>query len=192
MTSDAAPIEGAVQLNSRDQLMYFLAVLRRRWIFLGAIGLIASAFAVQAPLVRRFHEALGQGHSIPAALLGTLPTIVGSAVVVVPVTAVLLLAYIALVVPFGVHRMGHGRRALTYRIDESGVRTRDALGAELVLPWSNIARMIFTKRILLIRLMPRGWRYAPLRAFSPQDRPRIRDLASRMIGSPDTAARGGA
>ena len=85
--------------------------------------------------------------------------------------------------------MGRDRRTLTYAIDDAGIRTGDALGAELLLPWSNVSRAIVTKRMLLLRLKPRGWRYVILRGFSPEDVTRIREIASRKVASSAKPAR---
>jgi hypothetical protein len=156
----------------------------RRLAFIGLVGFVASLFVNQAILIGHFNEARWLGASIPGALLGTLPALLGSAAVFIPIAAAILLLYVVLIVPLTMRRMGRDRRALTYEIDEAGIRTKDALGAELVLPWSNIKRLIFRKRILLLRLRPAGWRYLPLRAFAPDDRTRVGELAVRMVGSP--------
>ena len=160
-----------------------LAVVWRRAALLLLIGLICSAMAGHSVIIAHFDAAIWRGDSIAVASLDALPAFLGYALVLTPLLILFVLLFITLGVPLAVQRMGRDRRALTYEIDETGIRTKDALGAELLLPWSNVTRSIFSKRMLLLRLRPRGWRYVPMRAFSPGDRTRIRELAVRMAGS---------
>ena len=189
MTSEGRPVTGAVELKSGDQQRYLLAVFWRRPALLVVVCVIASALSSQSQLVRQFQVARWSGDSIPVALLGTLPFLLGSAAVVIPLVVLFLLLYIGLAIPLGVRRMGRDRRTLTYAIDDAGIRTGDALGAELLLPWSNVSRAIVTKRMLLLRLKPRGWRYVILRGFSPEDVTRIREIASRKVAYTANPAR---
>jgi hypothetical protein len=177
LTSDGGPVRGSARLTSGDQQRFLLAVLGRRPAFLGLVCLTAGAFAIEPLLVRHYDDARWRGASIAGALIETAPAILGSSAVVVLIVALVLLVHIGLAVPWSVRRIGPDRRALTYEIDDAGVRTRDGLGAELTLPWSNLTRVVRTKRLLLLRLKPRGWRYVIVRAFAPEDVVRIGELA---------------
>jgi hypothetical protein len=93
----------------------------------------------------------------------------------------LLLLRVVVLPGFALWRMGRERRTFTWVIDETTIRSTDGLGAEGSLPWSNIRRVKPARRMLWLKLKPRGWRYLLLRAFSTEDQLRLRELASRMV-----------
>jgi hypothetical protein len=68
-------------------------------------------------------------------------------------------------------------RQLTYHVDHLALKTSDASGAELTLPWSLIRQTLVTKQLLLLQMTNRGWRFVPLRAFTTDDQQRLIEIA---------------
>ena len=81
-------------------------------------------------------------------------------------------------------RLGTERRTLNYEIDEIKIVIRDALGAELSLPWSNVLNAVFTNRLLILQIKPQGSRFLPLRAFQPSELKQLRDMTMRIRKHP--------
>ena len=83
---------------------------------------------------------------------------------------------------FALWRTGRDRRTFTGSSMEIGIRRIDALGAESLLPWSNILKVKSERRVFWLKLKPRGWRYLLRRAFTTEDQERLRELASCLSG----------
>jgi hypothetical protein len=95
---------------------------------------------------------------------------------------VLTLVIWAVVLPaIALWHIGRDRRTLTWVVDETGIRRTDALGAESLLPWSNIQKVKVSRRMLWLKLRPNGWRYLLRRAFAAEDQARLEQLARRMV-----------
>ena len=104
-----------------------------------------------------------------AILVAALSVAVTSLIKMLPLVTLFVVVFTAL----GVRRMGIERRTLTYEIGADGMRTRDGLGAELFLPWTNVAWTRMGKRLLLVKIKPRMLRYVILRAFPPEDQQKL-------------------
>jgi hypothetical protein len=72
-------------------------------------------------------------------------------------------------------------RQLTYRVDHLALKTSDASGAELTMPWSLVRQTLVTKQLLLMQLTTRGWRFVPLRAFTADDQQRLIEIAGQSV-----------
>jgi hypothetical protein len=88
----------------------------------------------------------------------------------------------AIVLPaIALWRIGRDRRTFTWVVDEIGIHKTDALGAETLLPWSNIQKVKVSRRMVWFKLRPNGWRYLLRRAFAIEDQARLEQLARRMV-----------
>lgn len=80
-------------------------------------------------------------------------------------------------------------RQLTYHVDHLALKTSDASGAELTLPWSLIRQTLVTKQLLLMQLTTRGWRFVPLRAFTTDDQQRLIMIARQSAAKQSSASK---
>jgi hypothetical protein len=80
-------------------------------------------------------------------------------------------------------------RQLTYHVDHLALKTSDASGAELTLPWSLVRQTLVTKQLLLMQLTSRGWRFVPLRAFTADDQQRLIDIARQSAAKQSSASK---
>jgi hypothetical protein len=101
--------------------------------------------------------------------------------VIVGMLVLFMLLRVVLVPWFVLWRTGRDRRTFTWIINETGIRRIDALGAESLLPWSNVLKVRPARRVFWLTIKPRGWRYLMRRAFTTEDQERLRDLMSRMV-----------
>jgi hypothetical protein len=170
MAGDKPPLRGSVRTEYRDMLANRLFMLKRRFPLLLLFSLIFGVIFSRTRLFRGVAE--GQVTVVLGGLVGA--AIVGSIWIAFGLIVLLVLDGLSLALT------GTQRRSVEYEVDESKIVTRDALGAELSLPWSNIRKAVFTKRLLLLQLQPRGWRFLMLRAFKPSDLASLRQMADTV------------
>jgi hypothetical protein len=182
MSSTFEPIRGSARIEFRDLARFSLGIALRR--------LALSTFCVLAILGfsfwRLFSGYGGALRSMDAAEQREMVTTLWeSAALTAGIFAFFvvmsLLVWVVLFPAIALWRTGRDRRTLTWVIDETGIRRTDALGAESLLPWSNIQKVRRSRRMLWFKLRPNGWRYLLRRAFSPEDQDRLERLASKMV-----------
>ncbi len=182
MTEALEPIRGEVRIELSDLLATLVAWnLKRLGLMLLVVGAALAGLFWWS--LRSLDLAPGQlGPAERAALFGSLRlALVQMGGLTLALVAVFLLLR-AVVLPWiALRRLGRDRRTLTWTIDETGIRRRDALGEENLLPWSNIRRVQWAERVIWLTVEPRGRRYLLARAFTPQDHERLRTLAARMV-----------
>lgn len=175
------PIRGSARIGLSDLILFILVWHLKR---LGIVLLALVAF-IGISFWQLFNNLGVSPGDLPGAsdvvmdsLRDTLALMGGAIVgmlVLFMLLRVVLLPWIAL------WRAGRDRRTFTWIIDETGIRRIDALGAESLLPWSNILKVKSERRVFWLKVKPRGWRYLLWRAFTMEDQARLRELASRMV-----------
>ena len=176
------PIRGSARIELSDLLLFVLVWHLKR---LGIVLVVLAAF-VGVSLWWLFRDLAGplsglepdMNAQVMASLREQLALLGGA---VVGVFVLFLLLRVVLFPWLALWWAGRERRTFTWIIDESGIRRIDALGAESLLPWSNIVRVRSARRVLWLKIKPRGWRYLLRRAFTTEDQERLRELASRMV-----------
>ncbi|HEX3536504.1 MAG TPA: YcxB family protein [Stellaceae bacterium] len=181
MTQPFRPIRGSARIELSDLIRFILVWHLKRF----AIVLLILVAFIGFSFWRLFYELdvsprdleSGTADLVIASLRDTL-ALMGGAIVGMLVLVVLLRV---VVLPwFALWRAGTDRRTFTWIIDETGIRRIDGLGAESLLPWSNIVKVKPERRVFWLKVKPRGWRYLLRRAFSAEDQERLRELALRM------------
>jgi hypothetical protein len=177
-----APITGSVRIELTD--VVGLALVRQLkgfalyLVFLAAI--LAALFWVICRSLGVSPIALWPGDGDPA--LAGLGASLAWMVAELLAAILLILLCVTILLPwFVLWRMGRERRTFTWIVDENGIKRIDALGAESLLPWSNVVRVRPERRALWLKVKPRGWRYLLSRAFTEEDQERLRQLAARMV-----------
>jgi hypothetical protein len=84
-------------------------------------------------------------------------------------------------------RLPIGNRQLTFHADAVALKTSDATGAVLSLPWALVRKTRVTPKLLLMQMSTRAWRFLPLRAFSADDQRRLIALAQRAAATHGSA-----
>ena len=185
MASPAEAIRGSASIELSDVLMLILVWHLKRF---GIVLVVMTAFVGWS--FWHLFSGLGlSGRDLPpgttdlalASLRQSLVLLGGASVVLV---AAFLLLRVVLLPWFALWRSGRERRTFTWVIDETGIRRTDGLGAQSLLPWSNIVKFRCERRMFWLKVKPRGWRYLLRRAFTTEDQERLRLLAARMIAVP--------
>jgi hypothetical protein len=176
-SADTLPVVGTLTLTAGDNFAFLFSRLPR----LVTVACIASA--VTATLVWLLTMSAKK-----SALLRQDPIfgVKNFTIEVIPwilAYAVLFVGVICLCSWLGFLRTPLDNRQLTYQADGEALRTSDAAGAILTLPWSLTRQTRITKHLLLMELKTRVWRYVPLRAFSAADRSRLIALAQRTANT---------
>lgn len=181
MTQPFQPIRGSARIELSDLILFILVWHLKRFailllILVGFIGFLFWRLFKDLDLSPGDLDP-GTADAVMASLRETV-ALMGGAIVGMLVLFILLRV---VVFPwFALWRAGRERRTFTWIIDETGIRRIDALGAENLLPWSNIVKVKPERRVFWLKVKPRGWRYLLRRAFSTDDQERLRELALRM------------
>jgi hypothetical protein len=178
-----APISGSIVLTASDNLAFLFSRVSRLLLiaFLtsttiaGVIWLLAMSNRQSAQL--RDNPLLG----LKTFVIDMFPVIFGY--------IGLFLAIIVFFSWLAFSRMPTANRQLTYHADAEALRTSDNAGAVLTLPWALVRRTRVTKKLLLMQLSTRAWRFLPLRAFAVDDQQRVIAFAQRSAATPGSAAK---
>ena len=181
MTDPFRPIRGSARIELSDLMPFMLVWNLKR---LGIVLVVMVAF-IGFSFWRLFGNLgvspgdlpPGTSDAVMASLRDSLILMGGA---IVGLLVLFLLLRVVLLPWFALWRAGGERRTFTWVIDENGIRRVDALGAESLLPWSNIQKVKSERRVFWLKLKPRGWRYLLRRAFTAEEQQRLRELASRM------------
>jgi hypothetical protein len=172
-------IRGNARIELSDLLTFMLVWYLKR---LGIMLLLMSAF-IGFLFWWMFRDLAVSPSDLPA---GFIPNVLRETAMstggLVAVGLIVFVLMRVVVLPwFVLWRMGSERRTFTWVIDETGIRRTDALGAESLLPWSNILKVRCERKAFWLKVKPRGWRYLLRRAFTTEDQERLRALAARMV-----------
>jgi hypothetical protein len=77
-------------------------------------------------------------------------------------------------------KMPQANRTIIYEIDAKAIVTRDAADFALAIPWRSVAAARETRELLFLTLSSGALRFIPWRAFAPQDRARLRAVATNL------------
>jgi hypothetical protein len=176
--AERMPIIGSVMLTAGDNFAFLFARLSR---LLLIASLTALAVAAGIWILGASQQELDYYRSNPTTGLKQF------AADMMPV----ILGYVGLFIGIAVfsswlafRRMPSDNRNLTFHADAEALKTTDTTGAALTLPWALVRQTRVTKRLLLMQLRTRAWRFLPLRAFSAEDQRRLIAIAVRSAAKP--------
>ena len=176
MNSDK--ISGSFFLEIKDQFKFASFAMRNGWrrlifrfVFISVLFCTATLLTENGRSVYEYTSEELLDHVVDI-FITSLPILISLFLVSV------LLVYIS--VPISLLRLGRDRRLLTVEADASGVRTRDALGTELYVPWSSVKRTVSWKTMLFFQLKRSVWRFVPLRAFAPEAQAVLQEWAKNV------------
>jgi hypothetical protein len=157
-------------------LAFRWATFRRQPWGLLFLCIALSGFIVLATLWELL-ESAWQGR-IPTAL--TLAALTASILACALVLLLGISSTVAAVDAFQLWTLGEQRRCLQLEVDQARILTKDAMGTQLEVPWQSVHQTLLTGRLLLLQMKPRGWRWIPLRAFTPSDLARMREASGTV------------
>jgi hypothetical protein len=178
------PIVGSVVLTAGDNITFYFS--RAPQILLIAVvisAILATSIWLIALPARQYAEVLNNPlHGLRNWFANVFP---------------IMLAYVGLVIAIPLFcswlshvRMPAGNRQLTYHADAEILRTSDATGAVLTLPWTLVKQTRVTPKQLVMQLTSRAWRFVPLRAFTANDQQRLIALAQQSAAKPSSGPSG--
>jgi hypothetical protein len=77
-------------------------------------------------------------------------------------------------------KMPQANRTIFYEIDDEAIVTRDAADFALTIPWRSVVAARESKQLLFLTLSSGALRFIPWRAFAPQERARLKALATNL------------
>jgi hypothetical protein len=167
------PIVGSLVLTASDNLWFLFSRLNR---LLSIAVLTATIVGMVIWWLARSNQQ--SDHYLTHPLLG-FKTFLSNMLPIILGYAGLFVAVAVFCSWLSFRRMPQANRTLNYRADLAALKTSDASGAELTLPWALVRRARVTKQLLLMQLTTRAWRFLPLRAFSADDQRRLIAIALR-------------
>jgi hypothetical protein len=173
----APSLRGSARIEYQDYFAYRVFMLKRRGGLLILFFLIFAAMFINKSIAHKFAIAQATGGSEMTVVLGGLLEVTLIGVVGFAVAFIILLGIDGL----NLTLLGKQRRVIEYEADDTKIVTRDALGAELSLPWSNIRNAVFKNRLLMLQIKPRGWRFVMLRAFKAAEVVALHEITVRGI-----------
>jgi hypothetical protein len=169
--TEATPITGSVTLTMADNisilLVQFPTLIYRLAIFIAF--LFGSAAVLLISIENRMSFPDDPAVAVSGAVETLWPFMAGS--------FALSLAIVTILNVVKWTRYPASNKSVIYTADDSGITTSDAAGASLHVPWSMLQRSTKTKHYVIMKTMAGGWRFAPLRAFSPGDAEKFWQLA---------------
>jgi hypothetical protein len=178
--TDNLPIIGQAELQIGDNVAFLFSRVHR---LLSVAVLASTVIAAVIWLLALSNRQSAQYRSDPALGLkafvsDALPIIVGYTGLFVAIS--IFFSWLSF------RRLPLGNRQLTYHADAEALKTSDASGAVLTLPWTLIRKTRVTPKLLLMQLTSRAWRFVPLRAFSAADQQRLIALVTRPVSKSPT------